>query len=118
MPSPKKPKKAKSKKKSKVASVSGLNTEVVETIVLATDAAMDVDDWHEEQEVERSLDMGKGKRKRATNFGSEATNRLEAESGNECVAETPKRQRSVVDPNNEDWELLSVSKKAKKGIHA
>lgn len=80
---------------------------------------MEVDDWHEEQEVERSLDMGKGKRKRGAHFGEEATNRLEAGSEDEgAVGTPPKRQRSTVDTNDEDWEPPAVAKKAKKGIHA
>ena len=115
MPSPKKLKKSKSKKKSKVTSGSGLKTEVVERAVPTTDAAMDANDWHEEQEVEQSLDMGEGKGKKGANFGFEVTNRLDAGSGKEC---TPKRQHSVINSNDEDWEPPAVSKKAKKGIHA
>lgn len=115
MPSPRKLKKHKSKKKSKITSGSGLRTEVVERAVPAIDTAMDANDWHEEQEVEQSLDMGEGKGKKGANFGFEATNRLEADSEKEC---TPKRQRSMINPNDEDWEPPAVSKKAKRGIHA
>lgn len=116
VPSPKRPKKTKSKKKTKAASGSGLKVEVVQPPV-GTD--MDVDEWHEEQEVERSLDDNAGscKRKKGAQFGSEATNRLGGDEGDDDDLDTPlKRQRVGGVSDDGDWEPPVIPKKSKKAV--
>lgn len=97
MPSPKPEKKAKAtKKKSKHGSGSALKSEVVEPAIKGENEDVDM-------VVEEKVESGKGKRKKGTRFGSEATNRPTdaGDEGDESQT-PPKRQKLAVIDEDED----------------
>lgn len=91
VPSPKPEKKAKATRKGKHGAGTSLKFEVVEPT-----AKLEGEDKDVHMATEERLETGKGKRKKGTRFGSEATNRPTdaGDEGNESQS-PPKRQKLV-----------------------